>query len=175
MTPEQKKQNYERAKVLLAEQNFQTAVVAGLIATVLAAGIYAVIAVAAGYTVSYLAIALGTFIGFTIQFLGRGVESKFAVLASILAVVGCILGNFFAQLILTARSHGVSALDMASQISIQSIIDFVVSSFQPLTILYWLLAVATASYFAKRRLSREDGLAMYTYAHRAEGSGFAIE
>jgi phosphate/sulfate permease len=166
MTPEQKEQNYERAKVLLSEQNYQAALISGLIATILAAGIYAVIAVVAGYSVSYMAIALGAFVGFTIQFLGRGIESRYAVLASILAVFGCVLGNFFAGLILLARNYGESASDIASQITFQSLVDSTVSGFRPLTILFWLLAVAAASYFAKRRLSREDGLAIYTYEHR---------
>ena len=166
MTPEQKEQNYERAKVLLSEQNYQAALISGLIATILGAGIYAVTAVAAGYLVSYLAIALGAFVGFTIQFLGRGIESRYAVLASILAVVGCVLGNFFVRLILSGRVYGESASDIASQITFQSLVDFTVSSFRPLSILFWLLAVAAASYFAKRRLSREDGLAIYTYENR---------
>ncbi|RLA30982.1 MAG: hypothetical protein DRR11_10755 [Gammaproteobacteria bacterium] len=166
MTPEQKEQNYERAKVLLSEQNYQAALISGLIATILAASIYAVIAIVAGYTVSYLAIGLGAFIGFTIQFLGRGIESRYTVLASILAIVGCVLGNFFAELIPLARVYGQSASDIASQITFQSLVDFTVSSFRPLTILFWLLAVAAASYFAKRRLSREDGLAIYTYENR---------
>jgi hypothetical protein len=170
MKPEDKERNYERARVLLSEQNFQAAVISGSIATILAAGIYAAIIVVAGYSVSFMAIALGAIVGLTIQFLGRGIESKFVILASVLAVIGCILGNFFAGLILFARQFGESASEIAARVTLDSIIEFTAATFNPADLVYWLIAVAAASYFAKRPLSRADGLAIYTYENRPRGA-----
>ena len=163
MKPEEKAQAYKVAKQLLSEQNFQVAVISGIIATILAAGIYAVIAVVAGYAVSFMAIGVGVLVGITIQYLGRGIESKFTVLASVLAVVGCVLGNVFAALILTARAARASASDVLSEITFGSLVDYAVSTFQLIDIVYWALAVWAASYFARRPLTREQGLAVYTY------------
>lgn len=171
MTPEDKKSNYERASVLLSEQNFQVAVIAGTIAAILAAGIYAVIAAAAGYSVSYMAIGVGAIVGLAIQFLGRGLEFRFVILASVLAVVGCILGNFFAGLLLIARYSGASTSEIADQVTLASVLDFTVANFELMDLVYWLIAIAAASYFAKRPLSREDGLAMYTYENRPQSDG----
>ena len=170
MTPEEKEKNYARAKVLLSEQKFRVAVISGAVATILAAGIYASAIVAAGYSASFIAIGLGAIIGLTIQFLGRGIESKFVVLASVLAVVGCILGNFIAGLILLARRLGGFSAEIAEHITPTLFLEFTVSTFRPVYLLYWLIAVAAASYFAKRPLSREDGLAIHAYENRPKGN-----
>ncbi len=171
MTPEDKQQHYERAKVLLAEQNFRAAVLFGSIAAVLAATAYAMIAVAAGYTVAYTALGVGAVVGFAVQFLGRGVESRYVMLASILAVAACILGNVIAMLLLRARFSGESASDIASGLSPELLLDLAAKGIRPVDLVFWMLAVGAASYFAKRRLSREDGLAIYTYERRPKGFG----
>ena len=46
------------------------------------------------------------------------------------------------------------------------VFDLAVKSFQPLDLLFWVLAAAAASCFARRPLSLEDGLALYTYDRR---------
>ena len=174
MTPEEKARAYEVAKQLLSEQNFPVAVVSGSIAAVLAGGIYAVITSMAGYSVSFMAIGVGVLVGFTIQFLGRGVETKYAILASVLAVLGCVLGNVFAVMLIVARATGGSLADLASQISLETIVEYAIASFQLIDIVYWLLAIWAASYFAKRALTREEGLAIYTYEKRPPRRGGII-
>ena len=117
---------------------------------------------------------VGVLVGFTIQYLGRGIESKFTVLASILAVVGCILGNVFTALILTARAARATAGEVLSEVTFGSLVDYAVSTFQLIDIVYWALAIWAASYFAKRPLTREQGLAVYTYESRLPSDGGII-
>ena len=172
MTPEEKEQNYKLAAQLLSEQRFGPAAIGGIVAAVLGAGIYAVVTVATGYAIGFLAIGIGVIVGFTMQYLGRGIETKFVVVASLLAVIGCILGNIFAAILFEARTYGQSPFEIAASIDIRLLFDFLIVDFQFTDLLFWALAIYAASHFAKRPLTREEGLAIYTYGNRPEQSGF---
>ena len=170
MTPEEKQTNVELAQQLLEEQNFVPGVIAGVVAAILGGGIYAVIAVATGYAVGLMAIGIGAFVGFAVQFLGRGVESRFVVIAAVLSIVGCILGNIFSVILLFARGSGESPLDIFSDMGLGDLINIALESFQPIDLLYWALAAYAAYWFAKRRLTKEEELAIYTYENHASSN-----
>ena len=166
MTPEEKQAAYKLAESLLAEENFNAGLIGGIVATVLGAGVYAAITVAAGYSVSFMAIALGAFVGLAVQYLGRGIGSRFVVVASVLSVIGCLLGNLIAAILLEARAYGASPVDIASSMSVESVIEFFKGDLQFVDLLFWIGAIGAAAYFAKRPLTREEGLAIYTYDNR---------
>ncbi len=166
MTPEEKEQNYELAAQLLSEQRLGSAVIGGVVATILSAGFYAVITVAMGYATAFLAIGIGVAVGFAIQYLGRGIETKFMVVASALAVAGCVLGNVLAVVIFGARASGKSPFEIAANIEIGELTRFVFADFQLLDWLFWPLAIYAATFFAKRPLTREEGLAIHTNENR---------
>jgi hypothetical protein len=166
MTPEEKEQNYKLASQLLSEQKFGSAVIGGSVAAIIAAGIYAVVTVAMGYATAFLAIGIGVAVGFAVQYLGRGIETKFAVIASVLAVVGCVLGNIFASILFAARAHDKSLFEIAANIEIAQLNHFVFADFQLLDWLFWPLAIYAASFFAKRSLTRKQGLAVQTNENR---------
>jgi len=171
MKQEEKEHNYQVAKKLLAEQNFQKAILTGSIATVLAAGIWGVIAALTGFVVSYMAIAVGTLVGFAVQLGGKGIDNKYAVLASALAIIGCISGNVAATVIYEAHTYQRPISAILSEIDAVSIIDFVQADLQFADMIFWIFAIGAAAYFAKRRLSREEGLAIYTLQRRCEQGG----
>ena len=87
MDQEEKQRNYELAEKLLSEQNFGPAVIAGAVAMILAAGIYGVMA-SGGVSYSFMAAGIGIAIAFTMRFLGRGIATKFALVASVYAILG---------------------------------------------------------------------------------------
>lgn len=166
MTPDEKQQNCERAKVLLAEQNFPAAAISGLIATILSAVIYALIVMNASFSAPFVAAGVGTLIGLAMQFPGRGIELKFAILASILTVAGCLLGDYLIGPLAWLRRQGESVMDIFSQMSIESFVEFTASNFRLVDIVYLAFAIAAAAYCARRPLSRADGLAVHTYKNR---------
>ena len=142
------------------------ATISGFIAALLAAGIYGVVAVVANYSVPFLVLGLGAFIGLTVQYLGRGIGSRFVLLASILSIGACLLGYYFTDVFSAARYYGDSVSEIAARVSFKSFIDFTVSKFKIGDMFFWLLAVSAAAYFAKRSLSHKDSLAIHTYENR---------
>lgn len=94
----------EELERLKSEQNLPLGIAGGLAAAVLGAYIWAVITVWTGYQIGYMAIGLGFIVGFSVQFLGKGVEQIFGISGAVLALLGCILGNLFSVV-------GYSAVD----------------------------------------------------------------
>lgn len=137
MDDAEKQRNYERAEKLLAEQNFVAAIIAGAAATAIA--VFGFVLVVARLPIAYgfAAAGLGIIIGVAMQFVGRGIDMKFAVVATLYTLIGCVLGNVFTGI-------GISG------------VHFV----------YWFVAVFAAVFFARRALSRADRLALGLLALR---------
>ena len=136
----------------------------------LAAGFYGVLAVAAGGMVfRVMAAGIGVAIGLAMQFLGRGIDSKFPVAASVLAVLGCLLGKYFAIVMLTAKGQRMSPFDIFSSVPPGEVLSQIYKSLGVADLVFWMLAIAAASYFAKRRLTHEEGLALHVYENRRPG------
>lgn len=164
MNHEEKQQNYDLAERLLSEQNFAAAVVAGAVATVLAAAIYGVITAITGFAYSFTAAGIGVVIGLTMQFIGRGIAMKFALVAGIYAFAGCMLGNLFTAVMQVARASGNSPIDVLLDSSGPALADWLMHGVGFVDLVFWMVAVGCAVFFVKRPLSRREGLAIHTYS-----------
>ncbi len=82
MDQEEKQRNYDIAEVLLSEQNFAAAVIVGAVATVLAAAIYGIVVARWDFSYGFAAVGIGIAVGISMQYLGRGIDTKFAVAAA---------------------------------------------------------------------------------------------
>lgn len=131
MDDAEKQKNYELAEKLLAEQNFAAAVIAGAVATGIA--VFAFVIVVARWPIAYgfAAAGLGIIIGLAMQFVGRGIATKFSVVATVYTLIGCVVGD----LIVGMSISGVH-------------------------LVFWFVAVFAAVFFARRALSRADRLAL---------------
>lgn len=85
---------YYKEKLRL-EQNLILGMGAGAAACLVSAFLWAVISVATGYQIGYMAIAVGLLVGFAIRFVGKGIDPIFGIMGALFALAGCLLGNFF--------------------------------------------------------------------------------
>ena len=153
MDQEKKQRNYDIAEVLLSEQNFPAAVIAGAVATLLAAAIYGIIVARWSFSHGFAAAGIGIVVGISMQYLGRGIKMKFAVSAALYTVAGCLLGNVFRVVspLDVFRSNDFSQI--ARSVSYISLGDLV----------FWFVAVFAAVFLVRRPLSRSDRLAIGIY------------
>lgn len=151
MDQEEKQRNYDRAEVLLSEQYFVPAVIAGAVATLLAATAYSIIVARWDFSYGFAAAGIGIAVGISMQYLGRGIDMKFAVTAALYTIAGCLLGNVF---MLVSPLHVFQSnefLPIARQsVAYISFVDLV----------FWFVAVFAAVFLARRALSRADRLAL---------------
>jgi len=157
MNQQEKQQNYERAEKLLSEQNFTAALIVGAVAMILAAAFYAIAANTFRFSYGFAIAGIGIAVGAAMQFLGRGISTKFAVAAAIYTIAGCLLGNVF-------RAVGFPRIDGFQTETISTLVGQSFSYFSLIDLVYWFVAVFAAVFLAKRPLSRADGLAIHTYA-----------
>ncbi len=112
MNEEERQKNHALAEKLISEERFAAAMVAGAVAALLAAAAYGIAVSVWPLSYGFAAAGVGLFVGLAIGFLGRGVSSRFAVLAAIFTFVGCVVGNAVAQVFHIARATGTSPLDV---------------------------------------------------------------
>ncbi len=105
------------------------------------------------YQIGYMAIAVGFVVGFAIRFAGKGIDKVFGVTGAILALFGCLTGNFFSQIAFGADYLEMSYTDVLSAVlSEPSLIkDIMVDSFSPMDVVFYGIAI-----FAGYRYSFHD-------------------
>lgn len=167
MNDEEKIKNYELAERLISEQNFAAAVIAGAVATVLAAAAYGIIVAEWAFSYGFVAAGVGIVIGLAMQFLGRGISMKFAVAATFYTITGCVLGNLFRVIMELARESATSPIDVLRNSSLLVLAESSISYLSFLDLVYWFVAVFCAVFFARRALSRAERLAIGLYEARA--------
>ncbi len=164
MEPAEKQRNYVLAEELLAEQNFAAAIIAGVVAMIIAAGIYGVAkSVSESLYYSILAAGLGVAIGFAMQYVGRGIATKFTVAAAACAALGCLLSNLFAVAMRIARALVVSPFDVIRNTPVSELYEWLFRGLHFADVMFWIIGIGGAAYFARRPLTREESLAVHTY------------
>ena len=136
---------------LRSEQNLVMGVLAGLVAAVLGAAIWATATIAVGYQIGWLAIGIGFVVGAAIGMVGKGVDRIFGFAGAALALFGCALGNLFTVAYFIARIDGVPYFDFLARLDFESVLEIMISAFDPMDLLFY----AFAAYFGYRYALRE--------------------
>lgn len=160
MDDEEKQKNYELADRLLSEQNFPAAVIAGAVATLLAAAAYGIIVATWPSSYGFAAAGIGIVVGLSMQFLGRGISMKFAVVATAYTITGCMLGNVFRVVLELAQANATSPIDVLRNNSLSALAEWSVSYLSFVDLVYWFVAIFCAVFFARRALSRSERFAI---------------
>lgn len=166
MHDEEKQKNYALAERLFSEQNFVAAAIAGAVATLLSAVAYGIVVERWPITYGFAAAGVGIVVGFFMGFLGRGISSKFSVLAAVYTIAGCVLGNLFARIWNRVQAPTSSFADVLQDNSLSDFARWVDSGLSLIHLVFWFVAVVAAVFLAKRALSRSERLALGLYEAR---------
>lgn len=164
MRDEDKHKHQELAQKLLSEQSFAAAVIAGAVAMLLSAVAYGIVVERWPFTYGFAAAGVGIVIGFFIGFLGRGISTRFSVLAAAYTVAGCILGNLFVRVWNEARGPASSISDVLQNHSVADFARWSVAGLSLIHLVFWFVAVFAAVFLARRALSRSERLALGLFA-----------
>jgi hypothetical protein len=167
-TAAQRAEQFRLAEKLLSEQNLAAGIAGGLVGAVGGAIAWGAITIATGTVYSPVAIGVGALAGWGVQVFGRGVTNAYGYIAMALAVVGCLLG-VLAETVFAPRSAGVSIMDVIRSLTLEDVIAIYQYSLGLFDLVAWAVAAWMASILAKRRLSREEGLAIYMYELHGPG------
>jgi hypothetical protein len=150
-------EDHERAMMHLRDtQRLMPAVIVGTFASLIAASVWAAIVVFANSQSGWIAIGVGWLVGMAVRLSGRGFEVRFSALGAGLAVLGVVVGKTLGLLGLISRSENIPFWDLLGQLPPNAIPDLVRSSFEPMDLLFYGLAVWMGWKYSRRELSDDE-------------------
>tara|TARA_R110001632_G_scaffold42605_4_gene107877 strand:+ start:715 stop:1371 length:657 start_codon:yes stop_codon:yes gene_type:complete len=141
---------------LRSEQNYQLALIIGIIVGVIGAGLWAAITVATEYQIGYMAIAIGAGVGFSIRIFGKGIDQKFGITGAIIALISCALGNFFSIIAFVGQYENLSFFDTLLRFDYSQLIPIMSESFSVMDVLFYGLAAYEGYKFAFKPITKEE-------------------
>lgn len=130
----------DQATPMPPRSNLALAFLAGLIAAVIGGVLWAVVTVSTNYQIGFMAIGVGFLVGYAVRF-GRGNTAIFGYVGAVLALFGCVLGNFFSLVGYVAQNQHVSVLTALSTIDYAKVPAIMMESFQAMDLLFYGIAV----------------------------------
>lgn len=145
-----------KLRELRMEQNFPLAVTGGIIAGILGAILWGMITVATNFQIGYMAIAIGAGVGFTIRYLGKGVDQSFGIAGGAIALISCVLGNFLSIIGFIANEEGIGFLETLLIFDYSYTFLLMEETFQIIDLLFYSIAAYEGYKFSFRVLSRQE-------------------
>ena len=155
MREEDKQRNRELAERLYSEERFAPALVLGGITAVIAAIPFAFVVAAMPLAYGFAAAGVGIAVGLSVG-LGRGVSQKFAFVAAAWTLLSILLGSVTSIVF----AEPGSPLEVLTTTPLPTLFGKVWQGFTIATPVYWLIAVFSAVFFARRSLTRAEKLAI---------------
>lgn len=143
---------------LQSKQNFTLAIIAATASALIGAALWAGITIATEYQIGFMAVGVGALVGFAVRVLGKGIDQKFGFLGAVFALIGCLLGNLFTQVGFAAIEFEVGFLDILLGLNGEMIVEVFASTFSPMDLLFYGLAVYAGFKFSFHQLN-DDQLA----------------
>ena len=104
--------NDRRLQEMRDNQNFVFGIAAGAGAALLGAVLWAVITAITNYQIGWMAVGVGALVGIAIRSAGKGVDNSFGFAGALIALLGCVVGNFLTIVIVISRQESMSTMEI---------------------------------------------------------------
>jgi hypothetical protein len=139
-----------------AEQSMPLALAGGVVSALVGATIWAIVTDMTGYQIGWMAVGVGFLVGYTVRFLGKGIERPYQYVGAICALLGCVLGNYFAMAGFLAQHLHADFFSVLSRIPLDKAATLMQDSFQPMDVLFYAIAVYEGYRFSLKRITPEE-------------------
>jgi hypothetical protein len=137
-----------------ANQSMPLALAAGVVAALIGATIWAVVTdMSQGIQIGWMAVGVGFLVGYAVQFLGKGIERPYQYVGAVCALLGCLLGNYFAMVGFAAQQMHVDFFTVIARIPLDKALSVMQDSFQPIDLLFYAIAVYEGFRFSLKRIT----------------------
>jgi hypothetical protein len=126
------------------------AIIAGVAAALVGAVAWAAVTVTTNYQIGFMAIGVGLLVGFAVR-LGNGTGLVFGLIGAILALLGCVLGNFFTIVAVFAKTQNMNVLTALSAIDLSKVPQVMAEAFDPMDLLFYGIAAYEGYRFSQRK------------------------
>jgi hypothetical protein len=139
-----------------AEQSMVGGLLAGAVAALVGAGVWALVTVLTGYQIGFMAIGVGFLVGLAVQFFGKGINKIFGVMGAALALIGCLLGNYFTIVHFVGEAEGLGFFDTLTKINPAAIPELMAITFSPMDLVFYGIAVYEGFKLSFRKITEEE-------------------
>lgn len=129
-------------------QNLTLGVIGGIAAALAGAVIWAIITVATGYQIGWMAVGVGFLVGYAVRLLGKGSDALFGAAGAIIALLGCVAGNLLTVVILVSRQESIGVMTLLGRLTPGLAVEILKETFQPMDLLFYGIAVYEAYKFS---------------------------
>lgn len=141
---------------LRGEQNLGTGLGAGAAAALVGAVLWAVLTVLTGYQIGWMAMGIGFLVGFAVRYLGKGVDTSFAVVGAVLSLLGCVLGNVLSVYGFASKELGIPLTEVIGEIEPGVMFQILVDTFSPIDFLFYGIAVYEGWKLSRKQITQEE-------------------
>ena len=139
------------------EQNLGRAILAGTGAAIVGAIVWALITHFTGFQIGWMAVGIGFIVAYTVRMVGQGIDKPFAIAGSVLALAGCILGNFLTSCIFIAEAQEMALTEVLRLgLNPPIFIEIMIASFSPMDLVFYGIAVYEGYRWSLRKITEEE-------------------
>ena len=138
------------------EENLPKGVLYAVIACIVGAAAWGLISVSTGYQIGYMAIGIGFLVGFAMR-QGKGIRPVFGIIGATLALLSCVLGDFFSIIGYIAKDYDMSYTDVLFGADYAEIFSLMTENLASMTILFYGFAVYEGYKFSFRAQKHPEG------------------
>ncbi len=145
------------------EQRPLMGILAGGLAAVIGAVIWAAITVITEYQIGWMAIGVALLVGWSVKKFGKGVDKYFGIIGGGLALFGCLLGNLFAIAAVISQQEIMGFLSVLGSMILHPDLTFEIlkESFSVIDLLFYGFAVYYGYRYSFRTITNEEAAQLY--------------
>ena len=154
---------------IVAEQSLSNAIYAGLIIVIVFSILWAMLSTLIGRIFPWMTLVLAVLVGLGIRRAGRGIDWRFPAIAALFAAAGALIGNIVVAAAFTAEILDTSTINVLHAVTTMTWPVFFDEAMSSADAVYGLFGAAIAAFYANRRLSRAEYLALRNWQEGTDG------
>lgn len=156
---------------LIEQQSIRDALFAALIVIMLFSILWAMLSTLLNRIFPWMTVLLGIALGLVVRRAGNGLDWRFPVAAAIMTLIGALAGNVVVAAAFTARALETSTLAVLRAVTSMTWPVFFDEAMTPADLAYALIGAGVAAFYANRRLTRAQYLALREWQEHEESPG----
>ncbi len=158
------------ARLLLEAQSVRGAISASLIVIIGFSVLWAMLSVLIDRIFPWMTVIMGIIIGLAVRRAGHGLDWRFPLIAAVCALLGSLGGNIVVAAAFTAPELGTDTLTVLSAVTVMTWPVFFDEVMTPADLIFALVSATVAAFYANRRLTRAEYLALRTWKENDGGN-----
>jgi hypothetical protein len=150
----------EEGRSLLQEQSIRDASIAAVIVVIVFSLLWAMLSTLTDRIFPWMTLVLGVLVGLVVRRAGMGLDWRFPALAATFSMLGALISNVVVAAAFTANALGTSTFTILRAVTSMTWPVFFDESIASADVVYGLFGAAIAAFYANRRLSRAEFLAL---------------